>query len=97
MLAIWESAKQRPHQRDCFTRIYVVCLKHRSAFQGSLTLNTRTIPDLFSGPFLISDQSEGLKLEDMILAVLDSVYPGRAYVSPLQDGKVTRALTDFLN
>lgn len=52
-------------------------------------------PTSASGPFLIGDRSEGLKLENMILAILDSVYPGQAYVSPLvQDGKVSRELAD---
>ena len=54
-------------------------------------------PTCAAGPFLIGDQSEGSKLEEMILALLDSVYPGRAYLSPVvQDGKVSRELADAL-
>lgn len=54
-------------------------------------------PSSASGPFLIGDRAEGLKLENMILAILDSVYPGRAYVSPVvQEGKVSRELADAL-
>ena len=39
-------------------------------------------PTSVSGPFMIGDAAEGAKLEHMILAVLDSVYPGRASSSP---------------
>lgn len=54
-------------------------------------------PTSTSGPFLIGDRPEGLKLEHMIVAILDSVYPGRTYVSPVvQDGKISRELADAL-
>jgi hypothetical protein len=54
-------------------------------------------PTSASGPFVINDQDEGKKLERHISVIIDSIYPGNAYVSPdVQDGKNRRELTDVL-
>ena len=54
-------------------------------------------PTAASGPFLIDDTDEGKKLERLINVIMDSIYPGNAYVSPdVQDGKNRRELTDVL-
>jgi len=54
-------------------------------------------PTSVSGPFIINDTNEGARLENMILSVLDYVYPGRAYVSPhVEDAGISRELADAL-
>jgi hypothetical protein len=54
-------------------------------------------PTSASGPFVIEDRDEGKKLERQIDVIMDSIYPGNAYVSPdVQDGKNRRELTDVL-
>ena len=54
-------------------------------------------PTSASGPFVIDDRDEGKKLERHIEVILDSIYPGNAYLSPdVQDGKHRRELTDVL-
>lgn len=54
-------------------------------------------PTAASGPFLIDDKDEGLKLERLIHVIVDSIYPGSSYVSPdVQDGKILRELADVL-
>ena len=56
-----------------------------------------TTPTAASGPFLIDDTDEGKKLERLIGVIMDSIFPGNAYVSPdVQDGKNRRELTDAL-
>jgi hypothetical protein len=54
-------------------------------------------PTIQSGPFRIDDDQEGPKLERLVRAVVDSLYPGSSYRSPsVQDGKVRRELADVL-
>jgi hypothetical protein len=54
-------------------------------------------PTAGSGPFLIDDADEGKKLEHQTNVIMDSIFPGNAYVSPdVQDGKNRRELTDVL-
>jgi hypothetical protein len=54
-------------------------------------------PTATGGPFLIDDKDEGKKLERHINVILDSIFPGNAYVSPdVQDGMNRRELTDVL-
>jgi hypothetical protein len=54
-------------------------------------------PTASGGPFLISDEDEGPKLERLIQVLVDSIYPGNTYTSPdVQDGKVLREVTDVL-
>lgn len=54
-------------------------------------------PTSTDGPFLIDDTDEGPKLENQVHTIVDSIYPGKTYVSPaVQDGKVFRELADVL-
>jgi hypothetical protein len=54
-------------------------------------------PTSASGPFVIDDRDEGKKLERHINVIMDSIYPGNAYLSPdVQDGRNRRELTDVL-
>jgi hypothetical protein len=54
-------------------------------------------PTVTGGPFLISDEDEGSKLERLIHVVVDSIYPGKSYISPdVQDRNTRRELADVL-
>jgi hypothetical protein len=54
-------------------------------------------PTGVGGPFLITDEDEGSKLERSIHLVVDSIYPGNSYISPdVQERSTRRELADVL-